>query len=766
MTIPAQALEIDRAAAKAAGYTDEEIDAFVRSGGRETPRFASDATAVKPMDNAAKFGGARQMYPVEGMLRQGARGATLGLSDRMLAGIVAGMDPKVDYDSARTRIDNENRRYEAENPTLALTWNLLGGAPAGAPANALARGVSKGASMIPGLRTGSGVIKDMARSGLTGAGMGAAGAVGYQTGEDDKSVERTIQNALFGAKMGGAMGAAVPVATRAASIGADLTGVRNIAQPTELGQVPTLRGRGTANPLKPEFWSSENAKDVLSRGEGLLFPEQAGRRTDRRLLDMATDGGKQPVTTPGADFAGLNAETGNAMVMDAMGMPGLRLSRGARGVGNKAAQTFQDAFDARTASLSANMEDDVNSIIARRENVPRGIEARRDVRSQNAAKAYGPVRQDKVTLSPLGRETLLDDPQGNWQKIYNTGVESARLEIPSRKIPPLFGMEEPPKLSSVLGADGMPINAMDVASAPPPKAKLLRDPTVEDIDTMKRGLNTMVSDRANSENANIRNNARLYGKRLEAVLNDADASSPGYAAARKQFGDDSELINAFEGMAKGVDGPFLSTPRFSQATRDQVQDFFSRLSAAGKGEAQRGIAQDLYRMIDDNAQNALNKMASPVRTASRQKLDIAFADKPGASQELAQKWIARDTQQKNQQFVSGGSPTAEKIIDQVEAASLPGRIGQFTYAPDRTVMGLLAEKGVRNLSKRMADETAQRMTLGGPEGQQYLSEFLPDLAKLLEQRTTARRGMAGRAIGTGIGARNALAALFGQQEDY
>ena len=718
--------------------TDAELDAFMSSRGVKP--MAADATAVQPVDYGAKYDGARQMLPGEGMVRQAARGATLGLSDRMLAGIAAGLDPNTDYATARTRIDNENRRYEAESPAMALGANLVGGALPAAPANLLARGVSNVAGRA---LKGSGVVRDMARTGGTAATMGAAGGVGYQSGADDQSIERTVANALFGAKVGGGLGALAPVVGRAGGIAADLTGARMAGKPLQPNTVPTLPGGGTANPLTREFWSGQNAKQLLSRGEGLLYPTPAGRMVDQKMIGLADDAGRSSVGEAQAAYRELDDLTNNAMVLDVLGDRGNRAARGARTIGTRASGTFNDAFDARRATLSANMEDDVNTIIAQRENVPQGVQARRDVRSQNAKAAYEPVMGDKVPLSPESVGTLTEDPQKLWQQAWDAGAMTAKRDMPSRTIPPLFGQVDD-------GNGNM-------------RRGLLREPTVEDIDTMKKGLNVVINNRGDAANAQVRNDAGALKRRLDALLEETDAASPGYAAARKQFGDDSEMMEAFQGMAEGVNSGFREVPRFSQATRDQVQNFFGGLSAAGKGEAQRGIAQDLFRVIDTDAKRALTQAASPSRTAFRQKMDIAFADKPGVSDELARKWTARDIQEKNAAFIQGGSPTADKLMDGVEAASLPGRVGQLTYAPERGLAALLGQKAISGLQKTMADELATRAVLGGDEGAAYL-RYLSDYGKQLTNRAGARRAMTGRGIGTGIGMRNALAALLGRED--
>lgn len=763
MTIPAQAFQIDRAAAKAAGYTDAEIDAFMASGGRETPRAAApaDATAgLNPADYdafSAKFGNVQPLNPVSGALRSALAGRTLGLSERpvaaaraLLAGPTSLADFGQKYDSTRAVGEQEMARFRSEMPLLALGSELTGGAKTPWKmaertniAGNLAGGLSRGADK---LIKSNNVLARTAKGAGVGSVMGGAAGIGYQGGEADKSMEQTIANALFGAKVGGAVGGAIPVVTGAAGLAADLSGARNMAKPTQLGTVPVQRGRGTANPLDPAFWSTANAKDVLMRGEGMLFPMQAERLVDKRMMNTLTEDGATNLRSAADDFDALNALTGNAMVLDVTGNEGLRLARGARGYGRNAGRTFNDAFDARTATLAPNMEDDVANTLAARENVPRGIQARRDVRSQNARAAYGPVMGDPVPLSDDMKTVMLNDPQGIYQRAHEAGSVTRLREMPGRKIKPLFGQVDDGNGNMIPG--------------------LLREPTVEDIDMMKKGLDVVVNDRNASTAANTRYDAKLIRNQLDQLLGEADAASPGYGAARRQFGDDSEMIEAFEGMAQGVNTPFRSSPKFSQATPDQVEDFFSRLSAAGRSEGQRGLAQDMYRMIDTNASRALNDAASPVRSGLRRKLDIAFSDKPDAARELTTKWNARDVQQKNQQFVTGGSPTAEKLLDQVEAASLPGRVGQITYAPERMLAALLGEANVRRLGRNMSDQLAQRMTLGGPEGAEYLRRYLPEFENALATRSAGRRAMTGRGIGAGIGARDAIRALFGGSEDH
>jgi len=739
--------------------TDAELDAFMAAEGVK-PLAPADGTARQDpstfQDFGAKYGGARQLNPLEGIGRSAASGATLGVSERAVAAgrsLLGG----IPYDSARTLGTNEMGRFRAENPLTALTSELVGGGPKAAPSNMLARSAVKGMQRV---LPGTGAVRSAVRGGVTGAATGAAAGVGYQDGAADKSLEQTIANALFGAKVGGGLGAVAGVAPKIGGAAADLTNTRLRGDRLAKGEVPVLPGEGTANPLTREFWSGDNARRLAQRGEGLLFPTQAGRRTDQKWAELLTNSGRTTLDDARRELGMLDGLTGNAMVLDIGGDRGLRAMRGARGIGEQASGTLNEALGARRATLSSDMQDDVNALIAQRENVPQGVEARRQVRSDNARAAYAPVMQDEVTLSDDVKEFMLNDPQGLYEQAWTAGATTRLREDPKRNLARLFGKEDPPTLSPILGEDGAPVNAVEVASAPPPRRKVMRPVTVEDVDMMKKGMDVVVGNRAESQSANMRYDSRLIRQQLDRLLKDADASSKGYAAARKRFGDDSEVMEAFQAGAEGINTPFRQIPSFRNATPDQVEDFVSKLSDAGKQEYKAGLAQDMYRMVDDNATAALGKVAAPTRAGTRRKVDAAFADDPEAGKALQARWTARDAQHKNAAFIEGGSPTAEKLIDQIEAASLPGRIGQLTYAPGRGLAALLGQKAINSLQKRMADELATRGTLQGPLAQEYIT-YLERLLERQGQRATNRAAMTARGIGTGVGARDAFSALFG-----
>jgi hypothetical protein len=184
-----------------------------------------------------------------------------------------------------------------------------------------------------------------------------------------------------------------------------------------------------------------------------------------------------------------------------------------------------------------------------------------------------------------------------------------------------------------------------------------------------------------------------------------------------------------------------------------VAHYVKGLSKAARREYQLGLAQSIYGMIEKNANSALDAAANPARSSMRLKLEAAFRDNPEAAKRLAAVWEARNALRKNDQFATGGSVTAEKLMDQVQASALPGRVGQISYAPVRGLASLIGEYGVRQLQRGLADETASRMTIKGSDINdfvRYLSQFSQ---RDLERQLARQRGTLG-AIGAGYGSRD------------
>lgn len=723
---------------------------------------------------SARYGNVKPLSPLAGAARAALSGRTLGLSERPIAAVRALMagptsmdDFKQKYDSTRALGTNEMGRLRSEYPLLALGSEFAGGIKLPVKglektniSNNVAELLTKGADKAI---KSNGILARTVKGAGVGGTMGAAASVGYQDGKADKSLDATVDNALAGLFAGTAMGGGIPLVSGLGGIAADITGLRTLRRPLEAGEIPkTLANRPVEkNPLKRDFWTKDNAtnarRNLVNAAEGTLYPTQVGTMADQDWMQYVTDGGKGTVDDAAKSLAAIQSLTrGDGRVMDVGGDRGLRAMRGARSRGVEASGSMHKAFAEDRATLAEKLDDDVRTIMGARQNVPKTVEARETQLRATANEAYNPLYPEKVDLPDDVAKRIANDPDAIWEDFWNAGVKSALRENPERKISPLFGKN----------VQQMPVEGGDfgLPAATIKGNRTLRQPTIEDVDVMKRGMDVLGRDKNNSKYSQMRRDASLINDTKRDMVEAADQSVPAYGAARKKYGDEAERITAFRAPVEGVDNAFSSVSPIRTADTDSWTQFIDGLSDEARKEAQFGTAQALYRMIDDNASNALGKMGGSQNSRRLgQNISTTFRDNPEAAQKLASTANTRDALRKNANFVEGGSQTADKLMD-IAGASVPGRIGQITYAPERAGFALLGEKGITATQRALADEVATRGLLGAPDGLAYL-KYLEELGPTLARRAAARNTGRTRALGAGIGARDAISALLGLNDE-
>lgn len=217
----------------------------------------------------------------------------------------------------------------------------------------------------------------------------------------------------------------------------------------------------------------------------------------------------------------------------------------------------------------------------------------------------------------------------------------------------------------------------------------------------------------------------------------------------------------------------MQIPSFMNARSDDVRTLLGDLSDPAARQYMRGAAQDLFRVNENNSVDALSRLAASNKSATRRKLEAGFdrIGKPEKFDDFVNTVNLRDQQRKNANFIEGGSQTADKLVDQIEGAELPYSVGQFTYAPGRTMAAWMAKQGLRQTSKGLADATIARGILGGDDAAQYLA-YLERYAEALQKRGMSRKAalkQASSVIG-GFGptkAAEGARALFGiDRENY
>lgn len=173
----------ERARLKQAGFTDEEINAYLAK------------QSAAPM--AATKARAENQEPVPTQrLRSLAQGATFGFADELEAA-ARSILPGETYEQAIQDVRGKMAAYQQDRPVEALGYEVAGGLATGLAGGGRALAASAGRA---GLRS---ALKAGASKAATSAiGQGALGGAG--------AAEGSLENRLKGAAVGGAFGAALP----------------------------------------------------------------------------------------------------------------------------------------------------------------------------------------------------------------------------------------------------------------------------------------------------------------------------------------------------------------------------------------------------------------------------------------------------------------------------------------------------------------------------------------------------------------------------
>lgn len=283
-----------------------------------------------------------------------------------------------------------------------------------------------------------------------------------------------------------------------------------------------------------------------------------------------------------------------------------------------------------------------------------------------SAYAYGEVTDPEVLK-------FLNRPQ------FKKGLEKAQelLEAEGRKLPTVKVLD--------------PITGEEVEKLAP---------TVEMLDQVKRGIDTLIEGQTDAVTGKTTELGRVYTRSKNEFLEALDSAVPDYAKARAVYRGDAELADA---MRKGLKD-------FESMDHEQLIKTVAGMSDAEKQAFRTGVARKLYKtiMVPSNEPNAAQRLiGSPEAQA---KLQPLFDDP--AHFRLFKTALEREAQLfKHASRILGGSDTAENIALK---ESLQGS-SSLTDVLDRAIAGGgfssgLAGMALSALSKgQMTDKTASRL---------------------------------------------------------
>jgi len=175
-------------------------------------------------------------------------------------------------------------------------------------------------------------------------------------------------------------------------------------------------------------------------------------------------------------------------------------------------------------------------------------------------------------------------------------------------------------------------------------------PTVEVLDQVKRGLDTLIEGQTDAVTGKTTSLGRVYVQKKNEFLKDLDKAVPDYELARGIYAGGAELSDA---MRKGIN-------EFGRMDHEQVIKLVSGMGESEKHAFRTGVARDLYDKImkpSGNFNAAQRLIGSPEMQAKLQPL----FDNP-AQFELFKNALEREAQLFNQSSkILGGSPTGKRM---------------------------------------------------------------------------------------------------------
>ena len=253
-------MAIDREAAKAAGYTDAEIDAYERQ--QAVPTTASRSVLEPKVEYS----------PLAETARAFGQGLTFGTLDELEAAVRTGSISGADYERQRNLLREQQKQFGQDMPLVKTPVELAGGLvmPLG-----VAGQIGKLAPETQALITGASTLGRVGRGVVAGGVTGALSGYGYA--EKDAGTE-----AGMGAVFGGLIGGAVPVVVQGAG-----TVIRNVLNASGIGDQTTAASKMLANYLDKDNLTPQEAQMALDELRRLRVPQPVIADLGKNLQDLA-----------------------------------------------------------------------------------------------------------------------------------------------------------------------------------------------------------------------------------------------------------------------------------------------------------------------------------------------------------------------------------------------------------------------------------------------------------------------------------------------
>ena len=253
-------MAVDREAAKAAGYTDAEIDAYERQ------------QAVPTTASRSVFDPKVEYSPLAETARAFGQGLTFGTLDELEAAVRTGSISGADYERQRNLLREQQKQFGQDMPLVKTPVELAGGLvmPLG-----MAGQIGKLAPETQALITGTSTLGRVGRGVVAGGVTGALSGYGYS--EKDAGSEATM-----GGIFGGLIGGTVPVVVQGAG-----TVIRYVLNASGLGDLTTAASKMLANYLDKDNLTPQEAQAALDELRRLRVPQPVIADLGKNLQDLA-----------------------------------------------------------------------------------------------------------------------------------------------------------------------------------------------------------------------------------------------------------------------------------------------------------------------------------------------------------------------------------------------------------------------------------------------------------------------------------------------
>lgn len=177
-----------------------------------------------------------------------------------------------------------------------------------------------------------------------------------------------------------------------------------------------------------------------------------------------------------------------------------------------------------------------------------------------------------------------------YEEAYSHGEVTDPEVLKFLKLPQFRqGLNEAEKL---LAAEGRKLPTVTLYNDEGKKIGERVAPTVEVLDQVKRGLDSLIEKETDAITGKSTSLGNVYKNKKNEFLEALDNAVPKYGEARKKYGDEMEVINAFNAGKKD----------FSSMDHEEIKKYYDGLSDAAKAAARTGYARSIFDKIDKAAQ--------------------------------------------------------------------------------------------------------------------------------------------------------------------